>query len=96
MEILPELFLHQVISPEYSLEQILTKGVYKAPANEEILEAVDTSLNLIDSEQDLLNPESINCLRVHPGKGIIIWGARTLSSDPIWRFINIRRLVNND
>ena len=71
----------------------LTKGVYKAPANEEILEAVDTSLNLIDSEQDLLNPESINCLRVHPGKGIIIWGARTLSSDPIWRFINIRRLL---
>src|SRR5690606_17824088 len=45
-------------------------------------------------EHDQLNPEGINCLRSFPGRGIRVWGARTLSSDPSWRYINVRRLFN--
>jgi hypothetical protein len=43
-------------------------------------------------EQDILNPNGINCIRSFPGRGIRVWGARTLSSDPSWRYINVRRL----
>ncbi len=71
----------------------LTKGVHKAPANEEVFGAKDTSIRVEDSEQDILNPEGINCLRAFPGRGILVWGARTVSRDPIWRYINIRRLL---
>jgi len=45
-------------------------------------------------EQTLLNPVGINCIRAFPGRGIRIWGARTLSSDPEWRYLNVRRLFN--
>ena len=45
-------------------------------------------------EHDLLNPVGINCIRAFPGRGIRVWGARTLSSDPAWRYVNIRRLFN--
>ena len=45
-------------------------------------------------EHDLLNPVGINCIRAFPGQGIRVWGARTLSSDPAWRYLNIRRLFN--
>jgi phage tail sheath protein FI len=46
------------------------------------------------AEHDLLNPVGINCIRSFPGRGIRVWGARTLSSDPSWRYINVRRLYN--
>ncbi len=47
------------------------------------------------NEHDLLNPLGINCIRSFPGRGIRVWGgARTLSSDPAWRYLNIRRLFN--
>ena len=36
----------------------------------------------------------INCIRAFPGRGIRVWGARTLSSDPEWRYLNVRRLFN--
>lgn len=71
-----------------------TRGVHKAPANEVIRGAIDLELNITKSEHDLLNPEGINCLRSFPGRGIRVWGARTLSSDPSWRYINVRRLFN--
>ena len=45
-------------------------------------------------EHDLLNPDGINCIRSFPGRGIRVWGARTLSSDPSWRYLNVRRLFN--
>ncbi|MBQ6483153.1 MAG: phage tail sheath family protein, partial [Anaerolineaceae bacterium] len=45
-------------------------------------------------EQDTLNPNGVNCIRAFPGRGIRVWGARTLSSDPAWRYINVRRLYN--
>jgi phage tail sheath protein FI len=46
------------------------------------------------SEQDILNPIGVNCIRTFPGRGIRVWGARTLSSDASWRYINVRRLFN--
>lgn len=71
----------------------LSKGVHKAPANEEIMGAEDTVLFIDDAEQELLNPEGINCTRFFPGKGVLTWGARTVSREPMWRYINVRRLL---
>ncbi len=67
-------------------------GVQKAPANE-ILEGVyNLEVNVNDSQQGRLNPVGINCIRSFPGRGIRIWGARTLSSDSNWSYVNVRRL----
>ncbi|MFI6978912.1 phage tail sheath family protein [Embleya sp. NPDC050154] len=70
------------------------RGVHKAPANEVVRGAVDLEIRLSKGEQDLLNPIGVNCVRAFPGRGIRIWGARTLSSDPAWRYLNVRRLFN--
>lgn len=69
-----------------------TRGVHKAPANEILNGALDLKYNLTDAEQELLNPKGINCIRNFVGRGIRIWGARTISSDPEWRYVNVRRL----
>jgi uncharacterized protein len=71
-----------------------TRGVHKAPANEVIRGAIDLEINISKAEHDLLNPVAVNCIRSFPGRGIRIWGARTLSSDPEWRYLNVRRLFN--
>ncbi|MDN5760699.1 MAG: phage tail sheath subtilisin-like domain-containing protein [Microlunatus sp.] len=71
-----------------------TRGVHKAPGNEVVRGAVDLELNITRNEHDLLNPVGINCIRAFPGRGIRVWGARTLSSDPAWRYLNVRRLFN--
>jgi phage tail sheath protein FI len=71
-----------------------TRGVHKAPANEVVRGAISLEINLTKAEHDLLNPNGINCIRAFSGRGIRVWGARTLSSDPAWRYINIRRLFN--
>ncbi len=71
-----------------------TRGVHKAPANEVVRGAIDIEINITRNEHDLLNPEGINCIRAFPGRGIRVWGARTLSSDPAWRYLNVRRLFN--
>lgn len=71
-----------------------TRGVHKAPANEVIRGAVGLELQITKGEQDQLNPIAVNCLRSFPGQGIRVWGARTLSSDPEWRYLNVRRLFN--
>ncbi len=71
-----------------------TFGVHKAPANEVIRGAVSLEINLTSKEQELLNPEGVNCIRAFSGRGVRVWGARTLSSDPSWRYVNIRRLFN--
>lgn len=68
------------------------RGVHKAPANEVILGAINQELHLSRAEQDLLNPIGINCIRSFPGRGIRVWGGRTLSSDGAWRYVNVRRL----
>jgi phage tail sheath protein FI len=71
-----------------------TRGVHKAPANEVVRGAISLELNLTKGEHDQLNPSGINCIRAFPGRGIRVWGARTLSSDPAWRYLNVRRLFN--
>ena len=68
------------------------RGVHKAPANEILRGAVSLETQITKGEQDILNPNGINCIRAFPGRGIRVWGARTLSSDPSWRYINVRRL----
>jgi phage tail sheath protein FI len=71
-----------------------TRGVHKAPANEVIMGANGLSFQVTQAEQGGLNKVGINCIRSFPGRGVRIWGARTLSSDPEWRYINVRRLFN--
>jgi phage tail sheath protein FI len=71
-----------------------TRGVHKAPANEIVRGALGLELNVTKGEQDMLNPHGINCIRSFPGRGLRVWGARTLSSDPAWRYINVRRLFS--
>jgi phage tail sheath protein FI len=71
-----------------------TRGVHKAPANEVIRGALAPTLLITKGENDLLNPIGVNCIRSFPGRGVRVWGARTMSSDPSWKYINIRRLFN--
>ena len=70
------------------------RGVHKAPANEIVRGALGLRYTITKGEQDILNPKGINCIREFKGRGIRIWGARTISSDPEWRYINVRRLFN--
>jgi len=67
------------------------RGVHKAPANEQIRGALGLKYAVSRGEQDLLNPKGINAIR-HLNGAVRIWGARTLSTDPSWRYINVRRL----
>jgi hypothetical protein len=67
-------------------------GVHKAPANEILQGVVDLEVSLTDAQQGELNPVGVNCLRAFPGRGIRVWGARTLSSQPAWTYVNVRRL----
>ncbi|MER5501924.1 MULTISPECIES: phage tail sheath family protein [unclassified Streptomyces] len=71
-----------------------SRGVHKAPANEVVRGAVALQTQLTKGEHDMLNPIGLNCIRSFPGRGIRIWGARTLASDPAWRYLNVRRLFN--
>jgi phage tail sheath protein FI len=68
------------------------RGVHKAPANEILRGVIDLETKLTKGEQDILNPIGVNCIRAFPNRGIRAWGARTLSSDGAWRYINVRRL----
>jgi len=70
------------------------RGVHKAPANEVLRGAIGLTTQITRTEHGLLNPTGINCLRSFPGAGIRVFGARTLSSDPAWRYLNVRRLFN--
>lgn len=71
-----------------------TRGVHKAPANEVVRGAISLQTQITKAEHDLLNPVGINCIRAFPGRGVRVWGARTLSSDAEWRYLNVRRLFN--
>ncbi|MDE1670440.1 MULTISPECIES: phage tail sheath family protein [Nocardia] len=71
-----------------------SRGVHKAPANEVVRGALTLGVQLTKPEHDLLNPIGVNCIRSFPGRGIRVWGARTLASDPSWRYLNVRRLFN--
>jgi hypothetical protein len=69
------------------------RGVGKAPANEVLQGAVELEFCLDDAEQSLLNPKGVNCLRSFPGRGLRVWGARTLSPEPLSVYVNVRRVV---
>jgi len=68
------------------------RGVHKAPANEVVRGVTALDIVFNTGEQDILGPKGINPIRSFPGQGIRVWGARTCSSDPLWRYINVRRL----
>lgn len=68
------------------------RGVHKAPANEVVRACVGLDVQFNKGEQDLLNPKGVNLIRAFPGMGIRVWGARTISSDGSWKYVNVRRL----
>ena len=67
-------------------------GIHGSPANMVLRGVLDLQHNITKGEQDVLNPKGVNCIRSFQGRGIRIWGARTTSSDPEWKYINVRRL----
>ncbi|MEO8380044.1 MAG: phage tail sheath subtilisin-like domain-containing protein [Acidobacteriota bacterium] len=69
----------------------INRGVYKAPANEVVDGAIGLEKILNKAQQDILNPLGINCFRFFEGRGFRLWGARTTSSDPEWKYVNLRR-----
>ncbi len=68
-------------------------GVHRSPANERLEGVLETQFAVTAQQQALLNPDGINCLRVFAGRGIRIWGARTLTRDSRWRYIAVRRTL---
>ena len=68
------------------------RGVHKAPANEIVEGIMSLQLSVDKVKQDVLNSKGINVIRSFPGRGNLVWGARTMSRDPKWKFINVRRL----
>jgi Phage tail sheath protein FI len=69
----------------------IERGVHKAPANEVIRLAKSLELNINKAQQEVLNPDGINVLRFFEGRGYRVWGARTSTSDPEWKYMNVRR-----
>lgn len=69
----------------------IERAVYKAPANEVVRLAVGFEKLINKAQQEVLNPEGINCFRFFEGRGMRLWGARTISSDPEWKYVNLRR-----
>lgn len=69
----------------------VTRGVHKPPANEPVIGALRFAQDINRFQQEVLNPDGINCLRSFPGRGHRVWGGRTLSSDPEWKYVNVRR-----
>jgi uncharacterized protein len=70
------------------------RGVWKSPANEVVRGALRFEREVSFPEQEVLNPIGVNCLRTLPGRGLRVWGARTASSDPEWKYVSVRRYFN--
>jgi phage tail sheath protein FI len=68
------------------------RGVFKAPANEIVQGALDVRYEINDAVQGVLNPQGVDVIRSFPSRGIRVWGARTLSSDALWKYVSVRRL----
>ncbi|MCE2898289.1 MAG: phage tail sheath family protein [Betaproteobacteria bacterium] len=69
----------------------IQRAVWKAPANEVVNLAIGFERMLNKAQQEVLNPEGVNCFRFFEGRGFRLWGARTISSDPEWKYVNVRR-----
>jgi uncharacterized protein len=72
----------------------LAVGVHQPPANQELRWAQALATDVTEEAQGLLNPLGVNCVRAFPGRGLRVYGARTVSSDRAWRYLNVRRLVS--
>ena len=70
----------------------IERGVHKAPANEVVRGCTGLSCAYNEGEQDILNPMGVNLIRAFTGRGIRVWGARTISSNGLWKYLNVRRL----
>lgn len=70
----------------------INRGVHKAPANEVVRGLTRFEVNINQGRNEVINPEGINALRFFEGRGYRVWGARTMSSDPEWKYVNVRRL----
>lgn len=68
------------------------RGVFKSPANEILRGALDLEYEITDGDQEVLNPRGVNVTRRFPGRGIRIWGSRTLTSNALWKYVAVRRL----
>ena len=68
------------------------RGVFKAPANEIVRGALALEYEITDNVQDDLNPKGVNVVRSFPGRGIRVWGARTMTSNALWKYVSVRRL----
>lgn len=69
----------------------ITRAVFKAPANEVVNLAIGFESSINKAQQDILNPEGINCFRFFEGRGYLLWGARMATDDPEWKYVNLRR-----
>lgn len=67
------------------------RGVWRAPANENVTGAVDLQAAIDTHGQERLSAQGINSIRSFPARGILLWGARTTSQDPLWKYVNVRR-----
>ena len=67
------------------------RAVHEAPANDGVKLALGLETLLTNAQQDVLNQEGINCVRFFEGHGFRLWGARTISADPEWKYVNLRR-----
>lgn len=72
----------------------LAEGVFRPPANRALNWVIDVATVVDDAAHGALNPAGINAIRCFPGRGIRVHGARTLSSDASWRYVNVRRLLS--
>ena len=68
------------------------RGVFKAPANETLRGVLTLQADITDNDQGVLNPRGVNAIRSFPGRGIRIWGARTMTSNALWKYVSVRRL----
>ncbi|WP_406179237.1 phage tail sheath family protein [Streptomyces sp. NBC_01006] len=71
------------------------RGVFKAPANQNLRGTLGIPTLLTDEQHGELNSKGVNCLRVFPGRGLLVWGARTRSTSRDWQYLNVRRLVSH-
>jgi uncharacterized protein len=68
------------------------RGVFKAPANEIVRGALALEYEVTGEIQGGLTRKGVNAIRSFPGRGIRVWGARTITSDALWKYVSVRRL----
>jgi phage tail sheath protein FI len=67
------------------------RGVFRAPVNEPLKGALGLQTTIDERDAEVLNSRGIDTLRRFPNGAVRVWGARTVSSDPEWTYVNVRR-----